>query len=449
MKDIRHLVENNDTRKSYKAFSSVYMIGKKSRVRYWMVGLLVMLMIILFLPWTQNIRARGSVTTLRQEQRPQELNTIISGRIIKWHVKEGDIVRKGDTIAQLAEVKDSYLDPQLLDRTQDQIDAKSASIRSYNQKISATQSQMIAIEQTRELKKQQLTNKLAQLKLKIYSDSMETIATLNDLKIAEEQYRRQRVMRDSGLASMVQVEQRSQSYQNAVAKNVSADIKFNNTKTDLINTKIELNQVDQEYSEKLYKSQGEVASAKSEIAAGEGDLAKLTNQYANYSIRAGQYFLLAPQDGQITQATKAGINEMVKEGEKLVEIIPIDVDYAIEIFVRPVDLPLLSKGQDVRFIFDGFPAIVFSGWPEASYGTFGGKVAAIESSVSANGKFRILVAEDPTKKPWPKELKMGTGASGIALLKDVPIWYELWRNINGFPPDYYKKSQDTNEKGKG
>ncbi len=449
MKDIRHIVENNDTRKSYKAFSAVYMIGQKSRVRYWLVGLLAILTVTLFLPWTQNIRARGSVTTLRQEQRPQELNTIISGRIIKWHVKEGDIVRKGDTIAQLAEVKDNYLDPQLLDRTQDQINAKSASIRSYNQKVSATRSQMMAIEQTRELKKQQLTNKLAQLKLKIYSDSMETVATLNDLKIAEEQYRRQRVMRDSGLASMVQVEQRSQSYQNAVAKNVSADIKFNNTKTDLINTKIELSQVDQEYSEKLYKSQGEVASAQSEIAAGEGDLAKLTNQYANYSIRAGQYFLIAPQDGQITQATKAGINEMVKEGEKLVEIIPIHIDYAIELFVRPVDLPLLSKGQDVRFIFDGFPAIVFSGWPEASYGTFGGKVAAIESSVSANGKFRILVAEDPSQKPWPKELKMGTGASGIALLKDVPIWYELWRNINGFPPDYYKKSQNTNEKGKG
>jgi hypothetical protein len=37
---------------------------------------------------------------------------------------------------------------------------------------------------------------------------------------------------------------------------------------------------------------------------------------------------------------------------------------------------------------------------------------------------------------------MGTGAQGIALLKDVPIWYELWRNINGFPPDYYKPAQN-------
>ena len=28
------------------------------------------------------------------------------------------------------------------------------------------------------------------------------------------------------------------------------------------------------------------------------------------------------------------------------------------------------------------------------------------------------------------------------MLKDVSIWYELWRNINGFPPEYYQ-AKDT------
>jgi len=22
-------------------------------------------------------------------------------------------------------------------------------------------------------------------------------------------------------------------------------------------------------------------------------------------------------------------------------------------------------------------------------------------------------------------------------LNDVPVWYEIWRQINGFPPEYY------------
>jgi hypothetical protein len=117
-------------------------------------------------------------------------------------------------------------------------------------------------------------------------------------------------------------------------------------------------------------------------------------------------------------------------------------------FVEPMDLPLIGIGQKVRFVFDGFPAIVFSGWPQNSYGTFGGVVSAVETSVSDNGKFRVLVAEDPSDKKWPTMLRMGGGANGIALLKNVAIYYELWRNINGFPPDYYKAGKTDKAKKK-
>jgi multidrug resistance efflux pump len=446
MQEIKKTLHKEYESQQLQSFDTIYQANKRSQIRKWFYGILTSLVIILFLPWTQNIRAKGSVTTLRQDQRPQELNTVIAGKIIKWYIREGDFVKAGDTIAQLAEVKDNYLDPQLLLRTQEQLDAKSDAIASYNQKASASTSQISALSQAKALKIMQLNNKITQLHLKVVSDSMELIAAENDYKIAEAQYERQKIMRDSGLVSMVQLEQRNQKFQTGMAKKISSEIKFTNTKTDLVNARIELNQIEQEYAEKIFKTQGERASALSDIATGQGDLSKLSNQYANYSIRSGQYFLIAPQSGQIVHAAKAGINEMVKEGEKLVEIVPQEVDYAIELFVKPVDLPLLNKGQKVRFLFDGFPAIVFSGWPQASYGTFGGEIRAIESSVSANGKFRVLVGEDKTaNKPWPKTLRMGTGASGIALLKNVPIWYELWRNINGFPPDYYLPKEKKDE----
>jgi hypothetical protein len=160
------------------------------------------------------------------------------------------------------------------------------------------------------------------------------------------------------------------------------------------------------------------------------------------------YFITAPQAGQITKAKKAGIGEIIKDGEMLVEIIPAKIDYAVELFVEPMDLPLVSVKQKVRFMFDGFPAIVFSGWPNASYGTFSGEVVAVENAVSANGKFRVLIKEDVSdNKKWPEALKIGAGTQGIALLKNVPVWYELWRNINGFPPDFYSAS-NKNEKKK-
>jgi len=113
-----------------------------------------------------------------------------------------------------------------------------------------------------------------------------------------------------------------------------------------------------------------------------------------------------------------------------------------------MDLPLLSVGQKVRFVFDGFPALVFSGWPKSSYGTFAGLISSIESSVNNSGKFRVMVVEDPNDRPWPKQLRIGGGASGIALLKDVHIWYELWRNINGFPPEYYQTDRSSDSKKK-
>jgi len=101
-------------------------------------------------------------------------------------------------------------------------------------------------------------------------------------------------------------------------------------------------------------------------------------------------------------------------------------------------LPLIKIGEKIRIQFDGWPAIIFSGWPNASYGTYGGEVVAIETFISNNGKYRVLVAPDPNDYTWPKDLRVGSGANSLALLEDVPIWFELWRQLNGFPPNYYQ-----------
>jgi multidrug resistance efflux pump len=407
------------------------------------------LIIILFIPWTQNIRAAGDITTLRQEQRPQQLNTIIPGKIAKWHVKEGDYVKAGDTIMQLAEIKDDYLDPNLLSRTQEQLTAKEMSVEGYKSKVGTADLQIAALIQAKALKVAQIENKTRQQRMKLQSDSMEMLSANNDYAIATEQYRRQKNMYDSGLVSLTQLEQRNMSFQNATAKKASAGIKFLNARQELGILQLELNGTMQDYNEKISKATGDKFQSKVQIATGQGEISKLQNQYMNYDLRSKLYFITAPQSGQIVKAKKAGIGEIVKDGEMIVEIVPDHVQYAVEIYVRPVDMPLLEMGQKVRFMFDGFPAIVFSGWPQASYGTFAGKIAAIENSVSDNGKFRVLVAEDSAEKKWPLQLKIGTGAQGMALLKDVPIWYELWRNINGFPPDYYKPIiQSTQQKKK-
>jgi multidrug resistance efflux pump len=421
----------------WKSLTSIYHHDKKNRIGKWFYLLMPLLIVLLFVPWTQNIRSRGNVTTLRQEQRPQQINTIIPGKVVKWFVKEGDFVKAGDTILLLSEIKDEYLDPQLLNRTKEQLDAKEQTIDYYKNKVDATGTQISAMSQALVLKIEQLQNKLVQLNLRINSSENELAAAENDFKIAASQYQRQKTMFDSGLVSLTQLEQRNQYYQNSLAKKNTAQNNLANMGQDISNTNIEMNAIRQEYNEKISKAKGDQFQSLSEITTSAGEVAKLQNQYRNYSIRNGLYTITAPQSGQINQAKKAGIGEIVKEGEMLVQIVPDKIEYAIEIFVRPIDLPLIQKGQKVRFIFDGFPAVVFSGWPKGSFGTFGGIVVAVETSIMSNGNFRVLVVEDPKEQPWPKQLGMGTGAMGMALLKDVPIWYELWRNINGFPPEYY------------
>ena len=434
-------IEYQSQQNTLGSFKKVYKIEKKGNVKKWLYGMLIMLVLAMFLPWTQNIRAKGTITTLRQEQRPQELNTIIAGRVIKWYVKEGDFVKEGDTILQLGEVKVDYFDPELLSRTQQQIDAKQQSIEGYKNKAGTAEIQTSALLQGQYLKLQSLDNKVLQQQLKVASDSTDLIAVNNELSVYKRQIDAAKLMLDSGVISLVDFERRRVNYQNAAAKKISAENKYSQSKQELIILRIEKNSIVQEYTDKISKAEGDKYSSLSSAAATEADVAKLKNIYSSYDARNQLYYIKAPQNGQVTKAKKAGIGEMLKEGEMTVEIVPTNIQYAVELFVEPMDLPLINIGQKVRFVFDGFPAIVFSGWPTNSYGTFGGKVSAVETSVSDNGKFRVLVAEDPEDKKWPVQLKMGGGANGIALLKDVRIYYELWRNINGFPPDYYKQSE--------
>lgn len=428
----------------FKSFKKIidYDQNRKSK-RKWVLIFFIAITLVMLLPWTQNIQPYGKVSTLNPEQRPQQINSIIAGRIAEWKVSDGDIVKKGDTLVRITEVKEDYLDPSQLIRVDEQIKAKDASISFYENKATTNDAQSAALENAKKLKIDQLNNKIKQYTLLVQSDSISYLAANSQLKIANEQLQRQKQMFDAGLKSLTEFEQRQQAYQDAIAKKISAENKFYNSKNELLNVRIERNAIEQDYAEKILKTKGDRFATLSDMATTKSEVAKLQNQLANYSMRRGFYVIIAPQSGQVIKTTKAGLGETVKEGDPLLEIVPVTFNAAVEIFIDPVDLPLINKDQKVRLQFDGFPAIVFSGWPNSSYGTFGGKIAAIDPSISVNGKFRAWVIADPDDKPWPKQLSYGAGAKGIALLKDVPIIYELWRKLNGFPPEYYTVATST------
>jgi adhesin transport system membrane fusion protein len=67
---------------------------------------------------------------------------------------------------------------------------------------------------------------------------------------------------------------------------------------------------------------------------------------------------------------------------------------------------------------------------------------------AANGQFRILVTPDDEDEPWPYQLRIGSGIKGWVMLDNVRVWYEIWRQFNGFPPSLYEDPEAKKTLGK-
>jgi multidrug resistance efflux pump len=381
----------------------------------WLMGIGIIFLIVLFVPWQQNIRGTGQVTAFNPMNRPQTVESAIAGRIQKWHVREGEYVEKGDTIITLAEIRDRFFNPELLLRLREQIKAKENSLVAKSDKAKALTRQIAAMRLT-------LKNKIEQANAKLDAERIrfQNMENIHD---------RNKKLFDAGNIPLTRFQEIEYRYQAAQA--------------DYLNAQIELERVEAEYMDKISKTESERSSTESEIFETEAELAKLRNEYANMQIRNQQYQIIAPQDGVLVKAMKAGIGETIQEGDAVCTIMPLVVsDMAAEMYVKAMDVPLISKGRKVRIMFDGWPALQFSGWPSVSVGTFGGEVKVIDYVNSRPGVFRILVTPDSGDDPWPIQLRVGSGIKGWVMLDDVPVWYEIWRQLNGFPPSLYRAPLD-------
>lgn len=423
-----------DTTK-YKSFKKLKNPFIGSKIKRLFIVMAVLSSGSLFLPWTQNIQAKGTVTMLQPEQRASEIQTAIAGQIAQWYALEGDLVEKGDTIARLKEIKNEYLDPDLISRTKEQLSAKKYGVESYTKKVSALNALVQTLRKNQQINAKSLAFKVQAALAASQADSSNFNAANQNLQIAKDQAIRFEQLYAQGLKSKTEVEQYRAKLAASTAKTQEAKQKWEVSKNKLRDIRLELSNNSNIYLEKISKAQSDLATAEGALATSQGELAKLQNMLSNYETRSSYYYILAPQDGRLAKVKKQGIGETVKEGSPIATIVPTKYDLAVELYINPIDMPLIHEGSEVQFQFDGWPAIVFRGWPNSSFGTFSGTVVAIDRITNEQGKYRILVA--PSEK-WPENLRAGTGASGIALLNTVPVWYELWRQLNTFPPDYYE-----------
>ncbi len=202
--------------------------------------------------------------------------------------------------------------------------------------------------------------------------------------------------------------------------------------------------IDYERQEELYKkglsSKKTFESAKIEykklLGATESANAELAEAEVKLSRQESQ-LILAPRDGTILKVLAGDNSTIVKSGDKIASFAPQIDEMAVELYVSGNDIPLIYEGRKVRLQFEGWPVVQFRGWPSVSIGTFAGTVSAVDSSISENGKFRVIVKK-PENEEWPNEmfLRHGSKVHGFVLLNSVLLGYELWRQANAFPPSF-------------
>jgi adhesin transport system membrane fusion protein len=391
-------------------------------VSRWLLGILLTVFVLLFLPWQQSVTGEGTVTALSPSDRPQELPARIDGRIEDWFVQEGQYVEKGDSIVRISEIKEEYLNPNVLPLTAQQQSAKEDAIGEKQNKASALTMQIAQLEQQRDFKLLQIANKIEQYRAEVRQ------ATLEDSVARDQLRRRERLFRDTlGLVSVNEL----QAFQVRVQ---SASAKLIEKQQMLISTETDLSSIPAEYGEKISKSRSDRAATLAEVSEGRSEVAKLKDKVGSLTVRNSFYLIEAPQDGYVVRATKAGQGEIVKAGEAIVTIQPARPRKAVELFVKPMDIALLKPGRHVRIFFDGWPALQISGWPQVAVGTFGAQVAVIDQFPNRMGLFRVLLVPDTTHDaPWPAQLRLGTGVQGWAMLDNVTVGWEIWRQLNGFP----------------
>ena len=81
--------------------------------------------------------------------------------------------------------------------------------------------------------------------------------------------------------------------------------------------------------------------------------------------------------------------------------------------------------------------------PGVSFGTYGGIVSFIDPVDDGSSRFRVVINEAKhdllygrEDAAWPAAARLRPGAEAVGwiMLDKVPLWYELWRQFNGFPP---------------
>jgi multidrug resistance efflux pump len=398
----------------------------------WLLLILLSLttVVMFFAPWQQTVTGAGYVVAYAPRERQQVLEATIEGRIVRWNeeLMENARVSRGEF---LAEVRD--LDAEYSTRLEGQLENTSVMLDAAKKIVEATQGQLtayqeVAVQITRaqDAYVQAAMEKVSAAEQKLSLAS----AAIPQLQAA---FDRATTLYQQNNISVEKLQESERKLMESQAKVREETANFAASKSDLEGKQNDRLAYIQKANADVRYYEGALDKSRSEVAKMEKERLEMQSKIARQSTQ----IVLAPFDGYLVEISPNIGTQLVKKGDPICRIVPDTKDRAVQIWLDGNDAPLVNPGDHVRLQFEGWPAIQFAGWPSVAVGTFGGTVASVDMIDDGKGKFRCQVLPDSADVlDWPEDryLRQGVRANGWVLLEQVPLWFEVWRQLNGFPP---------------
>ena len=383
--------------------------------------------VLILVPWQQNIEGQGRVVAFNPLERVQTIPAPVTGRLVALHVRDGQKVNKGDILAEMADQ-----DPQYSSRLQQQYVFSSEKVDAARNQVKYYEVQLDNLEEARRLALDKAQSELDAAIEKIRAEER----TLEEIEADLEQKRTDRERKwklfQQGLVSELDHQKAEAAYLSGKAKVGKAKADVNRARHEEKAKQSDLGRIGKDLQAKIESTYSQREESSTKLKAAEKEQTEAQTKLERQKTQT----IYAPRAGFILSIKAANSADFLYQGEPFIELIPDTDSLAVELWVVGNDAPLVTPGRKVRLQFEGWPAVQFAGWPSVAIGTFGGVVQAVDLQGNSEGLFRMMIVPDDEDEPWPESmfLRQGARVRGWVLLESVKLGFELWRQMNAFPP---------------
>ena len=378
-------------------------------------------------PWQQTVRASGRVFTRNPNDRVQTVDAPIDGRVSIVHVVEGSRVEAGQLLVELVDN-----DPRFVDRLDEERQAALDRRASAQQAVTANENRVMELLEAKMRALGAAEARVAMARDRMEAADQRRVESEGALGLAKFRLAQTEKMFAEGLASERDRETLRFELTRAETGLAQAEAAYSAARSEETSMLGDLGRITAEADANVSAAKAVRDAAEQAEATAAAELARTDVRVARQATQR----VVAPRAGRVLRVLANPGSEQLKAGDSLIVLVPETDDRAVEVYVSGNDASLVQDGREVRLQFEGWPAVQFVGWPSVAVGTFPGVVALVDASDDGSGRFRVLVVPDPNGEPWPDGdvLRQGVRANGWVLLDTVPLGFEIWRQLNGFPP---------------